>query len=324
MSFAEHSALIASTKGKTESILSNYSSNSYLSILDRMYFNALEPILFNSNFIELHLASLVAWYSNTQRRKIAGEDKEITVSKILVFLNTKDKHRKLYLFKDIGLERNIYLLIIEDFARLTSGYVKAHHKNLTLSLADEQIEDTTVVEKSVHWLNDGLYGVVKLVNRWKDISITFKQQIMEKYIRLAVLQAAKDYAIYAYKISIDDLFQNYMIAVSKAIDKSNPNKGVLTSYILDWFKNAKLNTAAMYNYTAAFTTPNSKYNFGNTTVDIDSEECSYLSMDESESDEDSEQVARIAQTVDPLGIGRLAFGISQYFSVGQVKFMTSK
>jgi len=287
-----------------------------------MYFNALEPILFNSNFIETHLASLVAWYSNTQRRKIAGEEKEITVSKILVFLNTKEKHRKLHLLKDIGLERNIYLLILEDFSRITDSYVKSHNSNL-IKTDEHEIIDTKNIESKVLWLNDSLYGVIRTINKWKKTAITFKQQIMEKYIRLAVLQAAKDYALYAYKISIDDLFQNYMIAVSKAIDKSNPNKGVLTSYIQDWFKNAKLNTAAMYNYTAAFNTPNSKYNFGETTVDIDSEECSYLASEETEADEDSEHVAMIAQTVDPLGIGRLALGISQHFTRNQIKFMTS-
>ena len=76
---------------------------------------------------------------------------------------------------------------------------------------------------------------------WGKRIYAFRNMIVEKYIRLARVEANKAHAGTGLQVSKDDLTRDLILSIFKAINKYDPQKGTLTSYIKWWFMDAKTN-----------------------------------------------------------------------------------
>jgi hypothetical protein len=124
---------------------------------------------------------------------------------------------------------------------------------------------------------------------------------------------------------IEDLAQNFSLAVNKAIDKCDAQQGTLTSYIKNWIKDAKGNPQLRGEYGIAYTIPASQRRAMvqstnnkavNISVSIDDEELQGL-RSESNIEEEYERkrtidlVRVLAKRADPTGISRMFLGIGE-------------
>jgi uncharacterized protein YejL (UPF0352 family) len=154
--------------------------------------------------------------------------------------------------------------------------------------------------------------------------------IMEKYMRFVMMEAQMFHKQQRehnphLNFDIEDLAQNFSLAVNKAIDKCDAQQGTLTSYIKNWIKDAKGNPQLRGEYGIAYTIPASQRRAMaqstnnkavNISVSIDDEELQGL-RSESNIEEEYERkrtidlVRVLAKRADPTGISRMFLGIGE-------------
>lgn len=135
-------------------------------------------------------------------------------------------------------------------------------------------------------------------------------------------------------IQTDDVAQNFILALSKAIDKCDVDKGTLTSYIKAWMQDARNTVNFSHEYGTAYSLPSSKKrdiardlsNVNNISLSIDSEEVQELHSDhDTEADAVSRHVVnrvrRLSKAADPLGLGRLALRITEVLSPKELSLL---
>ena len=76
---------------------------------------------------------------------------------------------------------------------------------------------------------------------WLDKALSFKQLILEKYVRLCLTTAQRDYVnFFNHEIDLDDIVQVYLVVASRAIDKADSRQGALTSHVQSYFKTGRV------------------------------------------------------------------------------------
>ena len=76
---------------------------------------------------------------------------------------------------------------------------------------------------------------------WLDKVLSFKQLILEKYVRLCLTTAQRDYVnFFNHEIDLDDIVQVYLVVASRAIDKADSRQGALTIHIQSYFKTGRV------------------------------------------------------------------------------------
>ena len=256
-------------------------------------YNSLQNILFNGTWLDDRLSRILNWYSEKALKKISGCDRSKFKIYILKFLLSIDKKRKLETLIKLKIDRNILLGLI-DFYLKEIDYIFTLHVN---SLNDEAI-DLYLIDNT-NYTKD-LYLIARDIRNYRDDYLKFKDLIIEKYTRLALIHAQKTYATVNYRVDLDDIVQIYLMHVNKAIDKYDSDKGSLTSYVQKWFMNA-------HSYILHHSRSNS--NMDEFTEDtFNNYEAEELKLN---NEDENYFIRKLAKLVDPKGYGRLALGIEE-------------
>ncbi len=322
----EHSTIMSVLKRVDESIKDNYSSAQYMEVWDTLLYNAIEPILRCTNLVEVILSDVLHFYTENHRRKISVLSKEDVLTSFFLFLSAP-KQKKLSRLKDIRLERSILKFIITTFLEKTQLYQKLMVSRCT---RDKKItaDRMAAIEASIGMnKNEDLFCTINTVKFWYEQSCTFKSQLLEKYYRLIVVEAQSFYANNNSNTRLDDILQNFVLFSSKALDKYDSSNGTLTSYIRDWFKHAKSVSLVNESGTAFILPSNKRSSVTNVAVSLDSEEVLQIEDENSVVDLDAidtqRRVQLLAKIADPVGLGRLSFGISEILNKEE-KLLQSK
>jgi hypothetical protein len=139
--------------------------------------------------------------------------------------------------------------------------------------------------------------------------------------------------------SFDDIYQNFIAAVSHAIDRYDSSKGALTSYINFWILREKTSDTFSFENGVAYSVPQNiktqmaKGTFGdqNFAVSIHKEMGEGINLGDilhdnrlnpeqhMEKTQFLNRVKRIAKIADPTGIGRLYLDIDEWFSPKELR-----
>jgi len=84
-----------------------------------------------------------------------------------------------------------------------------------------------------------LYAALQQVRYWDEKARDFKGKIIQKYTRMALLQAKATYEDFNHYVKLDDVVQIYLLVVSRAIDRCDARQGVITTFTQNWFKSAR-------------------------------------------------------------------------------------
>ena len=289
-----NSASFDAAKNVRERLEVNYSSAQLMYVLDRLLFRAVTPLLKNTTYLDNALLDTAAWYSKSQRRKLSGFDKPQFLTQCLEFCTSVDVLTKAALWKRMGLERSLVLYLLQNWLASPS-----------------------------HYTGDNLYRDRGHVLFWYNAAVEFRSQIAEKYLRHAMREAQKYYASQSQgsgdRLDPDDLMQNYTLAVMRAIDKLDPTKGTLTSYVNHWMRDASTNSKFRYESGVAFNL-NSAQRRATASGDGISNYSLSSEVDpvhEDDTDEKLEQagvvkyVRELSRKLDPTGLGRLYLEIGE-------------
>jgi len=188
-------------------------------VLIALLYEAAAPLaIYGDMAIETGLSCLAL--STNNRRKISEDNSEQFISDIFYELSlrvTDDRQEsRLSLLKYIlnrGVERNVIV------------------DHIVFSLSTAQFPNYIDRGKLRQFVSDYLQDYAR-----------FKQDVVFRYYNFAESHANKNQRAksnHGLKTSKSDMLNVYIISLSRAIDRFIPTKGTLTSYIEQWFQNAK-------------------------------------------------------------------------------------
>ncbi len=316
----EHSRTFANLKGIKETIGTNFSSYQYLSTLDSLLYKVVYPMVDNTHFVDHFLTKILAWQYLNPKRKTSSLSRSDFASCVTLFLIATDTDRKMKLLKRIKLDRSVISEMIRLWLKVCEPYQKMAN-NLSRSSADVLEEQAIEVKASLK-SDHSLYGAYQQVHYWWSHYLEFRNRVLEKYIRLCLNQAQKDYVAFKHRVPMSDVIQVYLMNAAKALDKCDTEKGVLTTHITNWLKHAKNQIIVSHLSDTAYVLPkNSK------TVSASLAKANLVSLGEIPENElgtevdsgsdDLELVRRIAKIFDPKGLGRICLGIQETLSISE-------
>lgn len=318
------SRVLDSLKRVNEQLDHNYTSYQLLSVLDKLTWKAMWPIVNTTNYFDRVLATVVAWAAINPRRKVSSLPRDRFNTYAMAYLSAEDPKLKMRILRRMRLERNIPLFVIGRFLHLTQDQsVEKPKPALVNALA---IKD-----------HQNLWFAVRECDYWYKHAVAFKGMILEKYMRFVMMEAQLFYKQQRnnnphLNFDLDDIAQNFVLAVNKAIDKCDAQQGTLTSYIQNWIKDAKGNPQLRGEYGIAYTIPASQRRnmtktdhpkAVNIAVSIESDELLNLASDSDvagdyERKRTIDHVRLLAKRADPSGISRMFLGIGEILSPSEL------
>jgi hypothetical protein len=240
----EHSVAFSRLKNITERINSNLTSFQYLKTLDMFLWNALAPIhaecrpLFNNYF-----AKVVARQVLKPSTKFTSDDRTKLPIHLFNLVTTADTKKSHEHAKAMHLNRGLLFGLIILFLKRLREYEKLH---MPFADIDPIVRQSRVyaIERSVGLRPNGaLYNAIQQVKFWDDKARAWKEMVIEKYTRMALNNARKTYKDFNHYVSLNDVVQIYLMVTSRAIDRCDARQGVLTSFIMNWFKSGRSEVA---------------------------------------------------------------------------------
>ena len=237
MTSGSFSKAFADLKVVKEKIQDNLTTAQYLRILDDLCFRAVKPILVNTTYVDSYVIRLLGWQEKHHRRKICFDKKSQVSALVVKLLLARGPEARIEAYKNMKLDRGIRLFIAQDFLKEQQEYLQActlsHSMDIDQALKIKAATDTK-------YRGVDVYRVVQEVKFWLDLAVHFKSLIIEKYTRVTITSARRDFAqLFQGRISLDDVVHVYMIACIRAVDKCDSDKGTLTTHITNWFFTAK-------------------------------------------------------------------------------------
>lgn len=229
-----------SVKAASDSVdLSNLTGGQIQSVLDHLVFKALRPIVIYSNAFDVQLAYLLSIASRNRKRKLSALPREVFISMLTKALATKDREEKLALISEAKIERGFIYNFVVEFLKAATHYKDIYCKHV-LAPEDPALNlKLKVVEKLLDTNRAHLYSVITTSNEFLGIFYEFRNRIVINYIKHSHKQAHAFVKMKGDNFDVHDVSQNFLTAVTKAMDKYDCSKGALTSYINFWLLSAQ-------------------------------------------------------------------------------------
>lgn len=304
-----HSKVFEVMKNTKEGITDNLTSLQYLQTLDFFLWNALESIAIECpGLFANYMAKVTARQSLKSSAKLTSGDRHKMPIQLFNVLMAKSPARAFDMSKALFINRGILFGFISLFCNKLRYYSDLQRGHFNFSSP----ERNTLIHSIEAYMgtrpSGNLYGALLQAQYWDTKARAFKALIVEKYTRMAVLQAQNTYKDFNHSVELDDVVQVYLVVMARAIDRCDARQGVLTTFIQNWFKSARGEVAKM-----AKGQTDSSYEemveahgdaahtvLGTTLPNVDREVQEHLSW--------------VAKNVDPQGIVRTCLGIPEFFS----------
>lgn len=321
-------------KGVKEKLPDNYSTEQLLDTLDELILRAVNSIIECSNFLDSRLVTIATWYSTNQRRKISPIDKGQFIASTVAY-QLSDTRTKARIYRKLGLERNLSIALIHLWLTTAKEIV-----DLELDCLCDQDKDG---ESRLSFLRLQLgvtqphliFSSFHTVNYYVKQALMFREQMAEKYMRKVVNEAVAYHKDQTKRngprMNLNDIAQNFMVAVLKAIDKCDSKKGTLTTYVDHWLTNAKTTNVFRHETGVAYSLPSGQRKnlatglsvISNFAVSIDDSEIINMEAEQNQEEELIRQdiinhVRQLSKAVDPVGLGRIYLGITEVLSAEEV------
>lgn len=298
-----HSAAFSALKGVNEKIAVNLTSYQYLTVLDDHLFHALAPLVSNTKFFDVFLSQIIGWQTLNPKRKTCAVGRHELVSLSTLFLLTADPAHKMRLIRRMKLHRNILFEALGRWLDLLSEYPK-----LSQMVGDLEVVTKLYDMNEAALMRQGfsLHSTYQLVHYWTKMASKFKEQIIEKYTRMTIMTAQRDYVALGNPGQLSDFVQIYMMTMSKAIDKCDADRGVLTNHIQNWLLSAKNNAQSQAQENSG--------EKGTSNVSLDDVDIAVSDDDDRERQDGIDRVRVVAKMFDPQGVGRILLGIQEVLS----------
>lgn len=232
------------------------SSQQIFVVFDDLIDCAIYYLIDRTYFVENCISQFINYQYYNKKRNVSLDCKwRDNIDHMCEFLLTPS----IKVYKDINLDRSFSCAILNEFQYLTRSYIK----DLTTSIKRGDSMDVVNGRVFVRKGKDVLQ-LVSHVNYIIDQIKELKSIIYDNYADY--LRKSAEYHVRTTKLFVDkdDLVQEYYIALDKAINHFNINKGTFKSYLDIWVK--KMRNSGNHTYGNAYRTPNGYMEF---TTDIE-------------------------------------------------------
>ena len=239
-----------------EQISENLSSVQIANILDDLIMRCLKPLVKNTKYLEYSLLELLPYIFLNQRRKLSNRPTEDLRNDIFTFIMIDDFDEKIKILKRLRLERSVYLTVLSSVEEVSKKYLEEINSNLNHIQKIEEYDEEKLSSMYFHlYVKGDFYETAQSVIYWLNYVYKFRAMIVEKFIRLAYIESVKMASSTELNIDQTDLFRDLIVSIHKAIDKYDPEKGALSSYVNIWFMEAKTNIKNTHEYGVAYQMP---------------------------------------------------------------------
>lgn len=313
----EHSKAFDVLKTIKEAIDTNYTSLQLLQTLDHFLWSALKPIATECpEFFKSYLCKVVARQSLKASAKFTSSERHLLPVLLFNVLAAKTEDKAFEASQALHLNRGPLLGLVSFFlGRL--AYYKDLHQSMHRRLSPIEVRSIcNRIEQSMGLRSGGaLYPALMEIQFWDTKARWWKELIIQKYTRMAILQAQRTYTDYNKVVKLDDVVQIYLLVVSRAIDRCDSRHGVLTVFIQNWFKSAKGEVAKMAEGQQDSSYDSLIEEHGDAIHDILG-----VSMPDF-SAETWEHIAYECKVADPEGLVRTAMHVPQHVSLAHRKLL---
>lgn len=248
-----------------ETLKENLSGEQIEFVLDSLIQNPIMQLMRYTTLVEDTLSeSLPLIYAN-QKRKLAIVEGQPLINAIFSIILSKDIVFKTNTLQSLQLERSIYFCIFENFVKVFKSYKQNMIEFLRLNSNDDLDKKllfykNLIIDQGNLRLLGSTVPFQEFINIQNSIELAYKFRAMltEKYVRFVHGRAIKFQKGTGLTVDLDDLFQNMLISIPKATNKYRAEKGLLTSHIEWWLKDAVTQNASSHEYGTAYHIPPSK------------------------------------------------------------------
>jgi len=232
----QHSEVFAQLKNVKEVIQGNLTTHQYLATLDYFLDNAVAPILTAyPGLVDNYMAKIVAWQSHRPQVKFSREDKAHLSVHLFNALTTSGKVKREH-FRVMMFNRGILFGLLSVFQRQVAEYKKLHDPLLKIKNRRRRL---LLRKAELRTGSAYLYAAISESEYWASKAYRFKELIIQKYTRTTLMNAKSAYEEVGYAVPLNDVIQIYLTFLVKAIDRCHSQKGVLTTFVQNWFYSAK-------------------------------------------------------------------------------------
>lgn len=239
--------------------MSNLTGGQIQEVLDFLILNSLRPIVMASDVFNVQIIYLLSGTAQNRKRKLSALPREQFMSHMSRALVTSDREMRFDLISQAKIERSFLYNFVVKFLKLADSYKSIYNEFLRAgSKYDRQRFDDklSVLEKSLSMTRDRMLPAINIAQDYLEMAYAFRNSIVENYIKMASKQARAFVRMKGDNFDFNDVRQNFLTAVTKAVDKYDSSSGALTSYINYWVMNAQGGSADHgHEYGIAFSIP---------------------------------------------------------------------
>lgn len=308
----EHSKAFDVFKNTKEKISENYTSLQYLQTLDYFLWQSIKPIAAECpSLFYNYLVKVVVRQSLKPSAKLTSDDRLKLPIHLFNILTNADPAQAFEASRLLYINRGILFGFVSLFLNKLNLYAELNKSIYNISPV---IRSTLIhrIEQHIGLRQNGmLYPALMQVAHWDKKARWWKSLIIEKYTRMAVLQAQRTYKDFNHYVPLDDVVQIYLVVVSRAIDRCDARQGVLTTFIQNWFKSARGEVARMAENQQDASYESLTEDYGDAIHDVVGVTLPDLT------EELRNHLAYVASIADPVGLVRTALGIPQFVTRNQ-------
>lgn len=234
-----------------EKLTKNLSSKQIITILNLLLNTAVQPLFEHCQLMRQLILQAMLQTQLDHRRKISVHNKNNTAGLIIYAIVNHD----FTALKMCELDRGILFKATTMVYTLLQQAVELEQqlilkpKNVELILQQENLAKRLGTNVNL------LTPLARWIELYYNLYLQFKELIIAKYIKFAWQEANRARALTGLHVDIKELFKNYLLAYSRAIDKCDANQGTLTHYIQQWMMSARSSPEHSHQYGEAYAIP---------------------------------------------------------------------
>lgn len=222
-------------------LAANLTGGQVQEVLDFLLIESLTPLVVTSEIFDLQIIYLLGLTAKNKKRKLSALPREEFITSMCHSLITNDREKKINILAQSKIERGFIYNFIVNFLSETDGYVELYQKYLVAFGAEKIRLDLKLktVEQSVGSTRGKLFSTINTARDYLGLAYEFRNSIVSNYVKFAYKQAKAFCSMKGSNFDFQDVYQNFLAAITKAVDKYDSSKGALTSYINYWILNAQ-------------------------------------------------------------------------------------
>jgi hypothetical protein len=312
-------------------------------VLDLVIYRSLEPIVLNCSVFDVQITHLLIKGATNKKRKLSALPQSEFIDCLSRALLCTDNQAKYDILRRSKIERGFIYNFIVNFIRLAEQYEGLYQKFL-VSPSEVLDKKLLVFERAVGSTRGKLLPTLTSARAYVELVYEFRNSIASNYIKHAYKRARGYVKKQGENFELQDVHQNFLAAVIKAIDKYDSRQGALTSYINYWLINVETyaSTEHGHEYGIAYTIPqavkrdmakhigkNAEVNYSVSLDKVIAEEdtntlgdllTTGVSVEDTISaGQDHSRMLRLIKAADKQGIARLYLDLEETFTVKEIE-----